>query len=279
MKYWIFILLFLTVHVARAQVVINEIMYRAAPALPEDTRHEWIELHNTGTNTVNLAGWRFSKGVQFTFGATTIQAGGYLVVAADTAAFMTRHPGVTNVVGGWDGVLSNNGEDIDLDNALGQREDSVEYANEGDWGIRARGPLDRKHNGWIWTANHDGLGRSLELINPNLSNNHGQNWAASLINNGTPGSVNSVWSANIAPMILNGTHIPLIPTSNDSVFVRALILDELSSGIAAPAVNRRPRFPQCPCLMTGNMAMELPEMVFTVRFSRRKPPPQSSNFI
>ena len=88
------------------------------------------------------------------------------MVAADVSIFNHRHPGVTNVVGNWEGILSNSRDDLDLDDASGNRVDSVQYADEGDWAERRRGPLDNNHQGVVWDADHDGKGRSLELINP-----------------------------------------------------------------------------------------------------------------
>ena len=48
------------------------------------------------------------------------------------------------------------------------------------------------HRGWQWSDAHDGGGKSLELINAALPNEFGQNWAASLVDGGTPGRANSV---------------------------------------------------------------------------------------
>src|SRR6266536_564719 len=123
------------------QILLNEIMYHSTPDTPEDNGLEWLELYNKDTNAVNLRGWRFSKGISFAFtNDTLVPPGGYLVVAANVAAFRSRYPGVTNVVGDWNGVLSNNGDQIQLDDANGDEEDSVEYAGEGDWAVRQRGP-------------------------------------------------------------------------------------------------------------------------------------------
>jgi hypothetical protein len=74
---------------ASASVLINEIMYHPSS---EDIREEYVELLNTGTTNVNLAGWRFSKGVQFIFPNITLAAGGYLVVAADVTVFTNKYP-------------------------------------------------------------------------------------------------------------------------------------------------------------------------------------------
>ncbi|MBE0544796.1 MAG: lamin tail domain-containing protein [Verrucomicrobia bacterium] len=213
-----------------ASVVISEIMYHPAS---EDVREEFIELHNAGTTNVSLLGWRFSKGVQFTFPSVSLAAGDYLVVAADVTTFTNKYHGVTNVVGTWTGRLSNSREDIALDDAAGNRVDSVKYADEGDWAVRRRGPMDRNHRGWIWFAEHDGGGKSLELINPKFSNNHGVNWASSLTTDGTPGAPNSVAQTNIAPVIREVQHLPPVPRSTDNVLVTARLLDERGSNVTA----------------------------------------------
>lgn len=224
------LLVLLCCHPAEATVLISEIMYHPAS---EDVREEFIELHNAGTTNVNFAGWHFSSGVQFTFPNVTLVPGGYLVVAADVATFTNKYPGVATIVGGWTGQLSNSRDDIDLDDAAGNRVDSVEYADEGDWAVRRRGPLDNSHRGWIWYAEHDGGGKSLELINAKFSNNHGPNWASSLITNGTPGGANSVAQTNIAPVILEVQHLPPVPRSTDNVLVTVRLLDERGSNVTA----------------------------------------------
>ena len=101
---------------APAQVVINEIMFHPphVDGDPEPTAEEYIELLNTGADAVSIDGWELDRGVDFTFGPVSIGAGETLVVAADLATFQTANPGVTNVVGGWTGRLSNSGERIRL---------------------------------------------------------------------------------------------------------------------------------------------------------------------
>ncbi|MFO8012049.1 MAG: CotH kinase family protein, partial [Phycisphaerae bacterium] len=117
-------------------VVINEIMYHPA-GVPEPLGEEFVELYNAGPDPVNLNGWRLNRGVDYTFGDMTLGAGETLVVAGDTAAFQAAHPDFTGtVVGGWEGHLSNSGEDVELENALGDRIDLVSYADQGDWAHR-----------------------------------------------------------------------------------------------------------------------------------------------
>jgi len=213
-------------------VVISEIMYHPyhdyEHTQPEPTYREFIEIYNRGIMSVNLTNWRFSDGVDFTFPAKTLDSKQYLVVAADVSAFLSAYPQVNPdlVLGGWTGRLSNSGEDIDLDDETGLRMDSVHYYDQGDWSSRELGPLDYEHRGWMWNDDHDGGGKSLELIQPSISNNYGQNWAASLDEGGTPGQSNTVAETNLAPMILEGTHKPLIPKNDEPVRVTVRIRDE-----------------------------------------------------
>lgn len=206
----------------QAQVLINEIMYHPASGNPAE---EFIELYNPGPAGFDLTGWHFTKGITYTFPQATLAAGGYLVVAANPAVFQTKYPGVTAVFGPWQGTLSNNGEEISLANAAGAKSDSVRYATQGDWAVRKKGPLDYGHRGWIWFAEHDGGGPSLERINPALPN-EGQNWGSSKTVNGTPGARNSIARDHTAPLILKAVHSPIIPTPSDLVTVAARIVDD-----------------------------------------------------
>jgi hypothetical protein len=214
-------------------VVINEIMYHpySAALKAEDPRLEYIELFNSGQGPVSLAGWQFTQGIEFTFPDTILPAGGYLVVAADVGAFKSAYPGVSNVIGGWTGRLSDSGETITLCSALGATVDEVPYADEGDWGVRELGPVDVGHRGWQWSDQTDGGGKSLELINPGLPNEYGQNWAAGTEVGGTPGRVNSTASADIAPLIEDVMHAPAIPGPADRVTVTARVIDESTQGV------------------------------------------------
>ncbi|MHC4207268.1 MAG: lamin tail domain-containing protein, partial [Planctomycetota bacterium] len=218
---------------APISVVITEIMYHPyhSESAPEDIRAEYIELFNRGTEPVSLLGWRISNGVDFVFPDMMLGAREYLAVAADVDIFKTVYPSVSNVVGGWEGRLSNRGEAIEILDDTGVLIDSVPYADEGDWMVRELGPVDRGHRGWVWAASHDGGGQALELINADMPNEYGQNWTASDVNALTPGAVNSAADDNVAPFILDVIHTPIIPKDDDMVVVTARIFDELRTNI------------------------------------------------
>lgn len=228
----------LSVRAATGGVIISEIMYH-----PPGTNvlEEWMELHNPGSKPVSLDGWRIDRGVHFTFPPQTVlPAGGRLVVAADAATFHSRHPEVSGYLAGWTGTLRDNGETIALIDAAGVSVAEVTFAPEGDWAVRKLGaPDSRGRVGWIWVAGHDGLGKSLELINPSLPNGAPHNWASSTAEGGTPGRPNSAESADTAPLVVDVGHFPLIPTATDPVTIHVRLLDERSTGLSALLLHRQ----------------------------------------
>ena len=195
-------------------VVINEIHFNpgklTGASQREKQEEEFVELYNTGPNEVALDGWRFSRGVEFTFESISIPPGGYLAVAADLGTFRRLHPGVANVVGPFSGQLSNTSEDIELEDASGQRIDLVEYADSGHWAKRESTKL-RSYDHWVWSAPHDGSGMSLELIDAARDNAFALAWAPSETEGGSPGRPNTVAKLVRAPLIGDVEHSPAIP--------------------------------------------------------------------
>lgn len=221
-------------------VVISEIMYHPKSERPQD---EWIELRNLGVTPVDLTNWRISDGVEFVLPSVILGPGEYLVIAADVAAFRTQYPSVQNVVGGWLGQLSNTGEEIEVRDANNSVVTEVRYADEGDWAVRRRGTADLGQRGWSWYAEHDGLGDSLELINPVLSSNNGQNWGASVEPGGTPGRANTLNKTNIAPLVEGVSHFPLVPSSTQAVTITARAQDELDLDVTMKLFYRLDTLP------------------------------------
>lgn len=204
-------------------VVINEIHYHPphADTVAEPTNWEWIELRNTGDVGIATTGWRITKGVTFDFPDTVIAPGGSLVVAADTTDFAAAYPAVVNVVGGWTGSLSNSGEKITVERADGTVVDSVHYYDEGDWAALAT----QADLGLDWATPADGGGRTLELVNPLADNDVGQNWKPSAVDGGTPGAVNAAHDPAAPPFVLDVTHAPAVPRSDQAITVTARIAD------------------------------------------------------
>lgn len=220
----LFGILSITVNAATPTIYFNEIMFHP----PGTNRLEqWFELYNPTSKSVGLSGWKITRGVSFTFPTgTVIAANGYLVVAADGTTFHSKYPAVGNYVAGWTGSL---GHHLELSDASGKVINAVEFYGDGDWATRVMGPVVYNRKGWEWSAPADGLGASLELINPSLPNSYAHNWAANTATNSTPGQRNSVASSDAAPFVSGVSHWPQIPKSTDSVFVTARIVDEALS--------------------------------------------------
>jgi hypothetical protein len=213
-----------------SNIVISEIMYHPASHLDE---HEFIELTNAGTMSVSLGGWSIQGGIDMTLPAITVEPGQSIVIAANPEAFATVYSTTAPVIGPWEGWLSNQGETLTVVDEQNRQVDQVRYADEGEWGVRARGAADRGHLGWTWLDDHDGGGKSLELFNPAMPNEYGQNWSASITDGGTPGRTNSIAASNIAPLIVDVTQSPLIPHSDDAVGISVRLLDEANASLTA----------------------------------------------
>ena len=117
-------------------VTFNELLYNPGPG---DTGGEWIELHNQLSVDVDLSNWSLSGGIEYSFEpGTTIASGDYLVVAKDAAALQVA-AGITGVLGGFTGSLSNGGETIHLLDHNDRIMDELIYEDEGDWPVAADG--------------------------------------------------------------------------------------------------------------------------------------------
>ncbi len=98
--------------------------------------YEFIELKNTGTVPLNLTGFSFSDGIDFTFeNGTVIKAGGFIVVASNAAKFTERYE--FNPDGEFSGQLANDGETITLADNSGNVIVSITYDDKAPWPVEA----------------------------------------------------------------------------------------------------------------------------------------------
>jgi hypothetical protein len=197
------------------QVVVNELMYH--PATEGDD--EWLELYNAGGSAVDLSDWTFSDGVEYIFPTGTIlPVGGYLVVACDPARVEALY-GIGDAFGPYGGRLSNGGERVALSDAGGVLVDEVTYSDTTPW-----------------PAAPDGDGPSLELVNPAFDNDRFCAWQPS-VENGTPGTTNSVYAADIPPCVEGVVHAPVFPTSAQATMVTAWVQDNSPLGSVSLAYH------------------------------------------
>ena len=169
------------------EIVINEIMADPTPVagLPD---REYLELLNTGAQTVNLKGWSLGLGAKLkVFPDVIVSPGGYLLVTAPGGARDLQQFGRVIEIAGF--LVNNDGLTISLYNPEKQLADQVEY-------------LPSLHK-----KGFEAGGFSLERIDPNRLCGQRSNWATTLsANGGTPGSENSVRAANpdnLPPQLLS----------------------------------------------------------------------------
>ncbi|HVR74727.1 MAG TPA: lamin tail domain-containing protein [Planctomycetota bacterium] len=168
-------------------VVVSEIHYGPLGGLARD---EFIELHNRGPSPVDLGGWQFVEGVSLVVPPGTIlQPRAFLLVSPDAVYAAARH-GV-RALGNYTGRLDNSGEIITLVNAEGYTMSRVHYGKGSG-------------RGGLWPSRPDGLGPSLEILDPHAAPDVPRSWASSLHIDGTPGRPNSHGAAGGGVTLLVG---------------------------------------------------------------------------
>ena len=158
-------------------IVINEILYKP---VTQDDNDQYVELYNQGQAAVDLSGWTFVDGLNYTFPADAIlPAGGYFVVCRNVTHLLTNYPNLTPAItfGDFQGslakgrhialarpepVLSTNASAVVSTNWIHVVVDEVSFEKGGAWPVWANGG-----------------GSSLELMDPRANHQRGANWAAS----------------------------------------------------------------------------------------------------
>jgi hypothetical protein len=153
--------------------VITEIMYNP-PEAGNDSL-EFIEVLNPSLiATINMTGYHFTSGIEFTFpDGFILGQGEHVLIAGDSVIFEAFY-GIEAFQ--WEGAttaLNNSGEALTLRNGGGIIADSVDYGSGNDWPQEASGD-----------------GYSMVLCDPEVDNNLPSNWTASENNTGL--MVNSI---------------------------------------------------------------------------------------
>jgi hypothetical protein len=184
-----------------SRLALTEIMYNPpSVGVTSGDEFEFLELKNTGTNTLNLSGLTFTAGINFTFtNGTTLLPGAFFVLARNAAAFATKYPGVT-VNGIYSGKLDNGGETITLSHPVGTRIFSITYDDETPWPITP-----------------DGWGFSLVQSLPGLTQapDSGDRWRASSNVGGSPGADDP--SPLVQPVFVNEVLTASVPPQTDTI--------------------------------------------------------------
>ncbi|MED5586667.1 MAG: lamin tail domain-containing protein [Verrucomicrobiota bacterium] len=182
---------FLVGQLATAEnLVVSEFSYRPRPpsgqaelaAAASRTDFEFIELQNISNSSIDLAGTRFSQGIDFEFAldspVRTLAPGESVLIVENTEAMVARYGNrIRERIAGEfdsDSKLSNNGESITLIAANGEVIKSFVYTDESPWPESA-----------------DGDGFSLVLIAPESNPDHSlpESWQSSEQVDGSPGGI------------------------------------------------------------------------------------------
>jgi hypothetical protein len=143
---------------------------------PDDPNTEYIELTNIGTETINLKLVQFTNGIDFTFSSYELAPGGCCLVVKDSIAFETKYGPDLPVAGQYTGSLANDGERIELVDAIGETIQNFKYEDN-------------------WYDETDGYGCSLISVNPALADSEQWSqknaWRASAYIGGSPGDLDT----------------------------------------------------------------------------------------
>lgn len=210
-------------------IVINEIHFN--PDLKTDLV-EFIELYNTGPYDMDISGWHFCDGVDFTFPQGTVfPPDSYLVIAEDPTLAYTpvtipqkygTEPGI--VLGPFGGGLNNEGERIALCDAQGNIIDEVDYQLGFPWPTVGDAVPD---------ITPGGTGHSIQLVHPTFDNDLAGSWRSAYP---TPGDLNvNVFAENIPPHIRQVKHTPEQPKSGQAVTITAKVTDP--DGVASVSLH------------------------------------------
>ena len=178
-------------------VVINEILFK-----PESGFPEWIELYNVSDQEINLSLWKIADArdtAVFPCSEKAIKAGEYLVVGKDTTLMLKYgiEEDKTLIIPSFPS-LNNDADQVTLFSASGRIVDHVSYFDS-------------------WMRRETLPGTSLERINPEVSSQISENWAACVDPAGcTPGRKNSVFVEKlIEKAALSVSPNPFSPDGDD----------------------------------------------------------------
>ena len=170
---------------------------------------EFVEFYNPTDTEVDLSDLRFSKGIQYIFAegaSSTITGKGYGVVVRNQAAFEKRYGAGLPVIGSYTGKLSNDGEELEIND--GSYQPIMSFA----FGMLAPWPEDPERGG-----------RSLSLLasDGSANPNDAASWAFSSETGGSPGRAEGAGPSDPQPSggyaIWKATQFEGADLANDAV--------------------------------------------------------------
>ncbi|MES2706848.1 MAG: lamin tail domain-containing protein [Verrucomicrobiota bacterium] len=162
---------------AQSALRVTKIMYDPpAGGAYAASDYEYLELRNTGTETLDLGGVFFDKGITFTFAAgATLAPGARILLVKNQEAFASRYGAGLPVGGVFTGSLDNSGERLRILDGVG--EEVLDFAYDPLWSPSSSGggtALVAVDDTALWTVWDTAAG-----------------WRASISPNGSPGSADA----------------------------------------------------------------------------------------
>ena len=183
----------------RTPMVISEIMYHPWPQA-DGKDLEYVELFNSSSVPYDLGGFHLAGDIQYDFPSGTLLGPGSFLVVAHTPADVQGRYQIGNVLGGYQGRLSNQAGAVQLLHRSGAVFLDVAYASAPPW-----------------PASADGAGHSLVLARPSFGEGSPAAWAASARVGGSPGAaeifVNDAWRT----VMINEVLAAAVPPDEDYV--------------------------------------------------------------
>jgi len=164
---------------AQYNLLINEIFNQ-----PDDYNHEFIEIYNNSDYDLRIVDW---LGLEVLDDITLnefpsdaiIKSGEYILCVRDADSEA------------WDDLKAQGIQIFEFDLSLANTTGTIQLLSNSCGAPSAQDTVTFDNDApWPEDVDHDI--HSIELINPNLDNDNGANWAESSVEGGTPGAANSV---------------------------------------------------------------------------------------
>jgi len=174
-------------------LLVSEIHYNPSSDLQgKDADFEFLEIFNYEKEQVDLSGYKFTDGIEFTFPeGSYINPGEFLLLAGNAQKFSDSGAQCFQVT---DGRLDNAGEILTFCNRENEIIDQVHFDDH-----------------YPWPREPDGNGPTLELRAPSLDNALASSWRASEQTGGTPGFGHYTNVDEADPIPNNDLHVQIAP--------------------------------------------------------------------
>jgi len=137
---------------------ITEVMYNPSEGDVFDSQdYEYIEMKNIGTAPLLLDGVKFTNGISLNLPGIILNGDNYLVVVKNQAAFASRYtvPDDAQVLGPYEGQLSNSGENIKLEDStnstileFGYKDGWYDMTDGMGFSLTIENPMNSEPNQW-----------------------------------------------------------------------------------------------------------------------------------